>query len=161
MKAANQITSLDAATVGLLFALLLIQGSALAGIDSDIPQTNRVILAEGKWMPSEQDTQKGLAAVQAFLEKPVSTNPYELGEIGKILAHSKDYRVQFTGVLVDGKKVIRCNFFPREGKIDHEEDFKNWKQHEVEVFDGGFWFWHIYYDPSTGKCINFRPNGYA
>ena len=63
------------AAVSLLFALLVVQASTLAGVDNDIPQTNRVILAEGKWVPSEQETQKGLAAVQAFLEKPTSTNP--------------------------------------------------------------------------------------
>ena len=142
-----------------LLVLLLVQKIALAGVVTDIPQTNRVILAGGKWKPSENDTQKALAAVQAFLEKPNSTNKWTLGEIKKILAHSKDYRVQFTGVLLNGKKMIRCNFFPTHGIT--EDQFDYWKQQEVDVCDGGFGFWHAYYDPGTGKCLKFMSNGYA
>ena len=143
-----------------LLAVVLMQSTALAGVDTDIPGTNRVTLASGEWKPSEHDTEKALAAVQSFLEKPTSTNAWTLAEIKKILAHTKDYRVQFTGVRLDGKKMIRCNFFPArtEGK---EDDFDYWKRQEVAVCDGGFAFWQVYYDPSTAKCTKFMSNGYA
>jgi hypothetical protein len=143
-----------------LITLLAAQTLAIAGVDTEISQTNRVILTVGKWTPSEKESQKALTAVQAYLEKPTaSTNTWVPGEIKKILAHAKDYRVQFSGVLLDGKKWIRCNFFPAQETA--EDPFGYRKQQEVNVLDGGFWFWHIYYDPSTGKCTKFMPNGYA
>jgi len=36
-----------------------------------------------------------------------------------------------------------------------------WQKEKVKVDDGGFWFWQIYYDPSTDKCSDFHSNGYA
>ena len=130
---------------------------AVAGVDTDIPQTNRVILVGGNWKPSEEDTQKALTAIQAYLEKPTATNAWTLGEIKKILAHTKHYRVQFKGVVVDGRKLIYCNFFP----ADSGQEFKSWKELVVLVCDGGFDFWQIYYDPKTGECLEFMSNGDA
>lgn len=150
---------MKATTISLL-ALLLVHTCAVAGFETDIPQTNRVILAEGKWQPTKEQTQKALNAVQSFLEHPSSSNTWVLGEISKILEHTKDYRVQFTGILDGGRKVIRCNFFPAPA-VAAEGAFDYWKRQGVEVLDGGFWFWRIYYDPSTGKCMKFSSNGYA
>ncbi|MEI8064505.1 MAG: hypothetical protein WCH84_10640 [Verrucomicrobiota bacterium] len=140
-----------------LLGLLLVQGMVFAGVDTNIPETNRVILASGDWKPSEEDTQRALNAIQTFLDKPTSTNAWELGEIKKILAHTKDYRVQFKGVLFDGRKLVFCNFFP----VDRGEGFNYWKEHEVAVDDGGFAFWQIYFDPKTGECLKFMSNGDA
>ncbi len=139
----------------LLFALVAFAVRTMAGLETDIAQTNRAILSAGRWTPSAQDVRKALVAIQAFLERPTSTNEWTKGEIKKILAHSKEYRVQFIGVVRDGKRLIWCNFFPlRDG-------FEYWKREEVRVMDGGFWFWQIEYEPSTGKCLDFISNGYA
>ena len=141
-------------------ALALLHAVAFAGIDADIPQTNQVILSSGAWLPSTKETQKALAAIQAFLEKPASTNEMSNSEIKKILANMKKYRVQFVGVVRDGNKIIWCNFFPAPRKGDGIF-FSNWEQQEVRVLDGGFWFWQIDYDPGTGKCAGFVSNGYG
>jgi len=95
-----------------ILALTLLQTFAYAGIEADISKENRVILTLGAWTPSAEETQKALVAIQVFLEKPASTNDWANGEIKKILANTKKYRVQFVGVIRDGKKVIWCNFFP-------------------------------------------------
>ena len=140
----------------LLFALAILESRAVAGLDTDIPQTNRVVLSSGRWKPSAEETQKALAAIQTFLESPSTTNEWTKREIKKILEHTKEYRVQFVGVVRDGKRLIWCNFFRAADALG-----ANWKREEVRVEDGGFWFWQIEYDPTAGKCLNFGSNGYA
>jgi len=144
----------------LLFAVLLLESRAVAGRDTYIAQTNQVILLSGHWKPSSEETQKALAAIQTFLNKASSTNLWTKREIRKIREHAKGYRVQFKGIVREGRKVIWCNFSPVPRK-DEKDDFQDWKQQEIEVSDGGFWHWRIDYDPSTGKCSNFSSNGYA
>lgn len=147
-------------TILLLLALLLVDTWAMAGLEADIPQTNRVILAGAKWQPTKEQTHKALAAIQAFLGHPNSTNSWVIGEIKKISGNTRNYRVQFIGATEDGRKMIRCNFFPAPAAAA-QGAFESWKREEVNVLDGGFWFWRIYYDPDTGKCLNFSSNGDA
>jgi hypothetical protein len=142
------------------FILPMFQFRIMAGIDTDIPQTNQVILPSGffpseHWKPSTEQTRNALIAVQKFLETQAVTNNWKAGEIKKILAHTKQYRVQFIGVTRNGKTIISCNFFPATG------DFGYWKREKVEVMDGGYSFWQIEYDPDSGNCLNFGSNGYA
>jgi hypothetical protein len=140
----------------LALGLLLFEPRAVAGLDTDIARTNRVILSSGRWNPSAVETQKALAAIQKFLDRPTTTNEWARGEIRKILEHTKEYRVQFVGVVRDRKRLIWCNFF------NTSDDFgKGWKEEKIEVMDGGFWYWQIEYDPAAGECLHFRSNGYA
>jgi hypothetical protein len=142
------------------FALPLFQCRVIAGIDTDIPQTNQIILPSGflsleHWKPSTEQTKNALIAIQKFLEIQTVRNDWKAGEIKKILAHTKQYRVQFIGVKRNGKKLILCNFFPAIG------EFEYWKREKVEVMDGGYSFWQIEYDSDSGDCLNFSSNGYA
>jgi len=50
----------------LLFVLLILEARAVAGVDTDIPQTNQVILSSGRWKPSVKETQKALAAIRVL-----------------------------------------------------------------------------------------------
>jgi len=141
-----------------LFFLICIMGSVvLAGIDTNIPPENQVIL-KGDWTPTPEQTAKALTAIQTFLENPKSSSAEQQAEIKKILVNSSKYRVQFKGILEKNKKVIRCNFFPASGSKD---DFPYWKKQVVMVCDGGFWFWRIDYDVQQGECLSFSSNGYA
>ena len=141
-------------TLAALFTLSLLQALAFGGIDADIPQTNQVILAlGGSWKPSAEEAQKALVAIQAFLDNPSPTNEYTAGKIKKILANTQHYRVQFVGMELDGKNLISCNFIP-EAPIEGKDDNEHWKEHPIGVFDGGFRYWHICYDPLTGKCTS-------
>jgi hypothetical protein len=146
-------------TFFVMLGLVVMQVCALAGIEADIPSTNRVVLKSGTWTPTPEQTQKALLSIQSYLDHPDTTNRWKKAEIKKILANVKKYRVQFVGVVHDGRKVIWCNFFPVP--YNGEDHFKYWKQEKVEVMDGGFSFWQIYYDPSADKCLEFASNGYA
>jgi hypothetical protein len=146
-------------TIPIILALVAMQICVHAGIENDIPPKNRVILKPGDWIPNPEQTQKALFSIQSFLNQPKKTSSWENAEIKKILANTKRYRVQFVGVVHDGKKVIWCNFFPALDK--GEDEFKFWKKEKVEVEDGGFGFWQIYYDPSADHCSGFASNGYA
>jgi len=146
-------------TLFILCASLAIHAVAFAGLEADIPEANRVILKSGSWIPTAEQTQKALASIETFLGHPGVLREYDLREIKKILGNSRNYRVQFIGVTRKGRKVIECNFFPAAGK---EKDwFPYWQKHQVEVDDGGFYFWQMEYDPETGKCSKFSSNGYA
>lgn len=160
-----------------LFGSLLCHTEAMAGI-AEIPETNQVILADGDWKPSAEETRKALAAIQSFLEGPGFTNDLSKSQmkiilehdkgyldwmekrIRKIREHAKEYRVQFLGKVSEGERVIWCNFFPlpRDGKKD---EFEDWQEHWVSVKDGGFRYWNIKYDPGSGQCrrlcINAEP----
>jgi hypothetical protein len=160
-----------------LLASLLCHAEAMPGL-ADIPETNRVILGDGDWKPSTEETQKGLTAIQSFLEGSGFTNDLSKSQmkiilqhdkayldwmenrIRKVREHAREYRVQFLGKVSDGKRLIWCNFFPapRDGKKD---EFEDWRQHSVMVNDGGFWYWNINYDPATGHCWRLWINAEA
>jgi len=75
------------------------------------------------------------------------------------VTNSRNYRVQFVGIIRDGRKVIWCNFFPVAGK--GKDEFQNWRKERIVVDDGGFFYWQIEYDPEADKCSRFYSNGYA
>ena len=134
------------------------QAIGFAGIETAIPETNRVILELGDWVPTQDETRKALIAIGDSLNGP-ELRIFEGQEKRKILRNIKNYRVQFVGTKRQGRKIIWCNFFPADR--GEKDQFENWRREKIEVDDGGFWFWHIDYDPSTGKCENFESNGYA
>ena len=58
------------------------------------------------------------------------------------------------------EKGCLVQFFPApdEGR----DYFPYWKKDEVKVYDGGSWFWQIYYDPAYPKSVfKFASNGNA
>src|SRR5437762_12515892 len=99
-------------TIFVILATFAIRLSALAGFEADIPPTNRVILKAESWTPTPDQVQKALVSIESFVGKPATTNEYKLREIRKILANSRNYRVQFIGIVRSGGRIISCNFFP-------------------------------------------------
>jgi hypothetical protein len=148
---------MEALIVTLVFFGL--QLCAIAGIASDIPAANQVILKTGVWTPTPEQTQKALSSIQSFLKNPDTNSDWKLGEIKKIVANAKEYRVQFVGVVRDGKRVIWCNFSPVDSKGGGSSP--DWKERVIRAFDGGFWFWRIDYDANTDTCSGFSSNGYG
>jgi len=126
--------------VACVIALTVVQITVVAGLDTDIPQTNRVILKTGQWTPSEKDVEKALVAIQAYLETPSrSTNVWTSREIKEILTHAKDYRVQFKGVVLAGRKVIHCLFLSGSDPDPYA----------------------LFCDPRTGKCLRYLFTGFT
>ena len=142
--------------LSLLLALLGFQSCSFAATITDISDANRVILSSGSWKPSTDEASNALVAIQHFLDEGNVANERNKGEITKILQYANEYRVQFEGRKLNGRKVIWCNFFRAD-----ENQYKNWKRQKVDVDDGGFRYWQISFDPSSEKCEMFFSNGYA
>jgi hypothetical protein len=128
-------------------------------IGGKISEQNQTIIqtdypTKSTWLPTKEQTSRSLNAIFKFLEKPENVSAWQKIEIEKIKQNLSEYSVQFTGIELNGKKRIWCNFF-------HTGASRNWKEEVVLIKDGGFWYWTIEYDLETGNCINFRSNGYA
>jgi hypothetical protein len=153
--------------IAILFFLL--PSIAISGMT--IPTEAQVILKTpadfpGGWTPTPLQTNKAVAGILEFLEKPENfldghfdlpgmDKKREAEEIRKIAENLSNFRVQFIGITRNGKKKIYCNFFPSSGH------FQYWKRKFVFVLDGGHSFWQIECDPNTGNVLNYTHNGYA
>jgi len=97
------------------------------------------------WTPSKSDVAGAFPKIQVFLES----------EAPSIAARLAQYRCQYFGIIVEGKKRIYCNFFRRDGGI------ANWKSEPLFVLDGGEWYFQLEYDLESEKCLDLRINGVA
>lgn len=128
--------------------------------DNIISQENQIILKNKsekygpkiEWVPSQAQTAKALAAIYSFIKN----NPYadKFNPEWKItIERMPYYRVQFLGIMVEGRKIIHCNFYPKNKGVNY---FRN---DYVFVYDGGTSFWRIDYDIEKDICLNFEVNG--
>jgi hypothetical protein len=129
---------------------------------------------ESFWRPSEDDVSRAEARIrEVFSSNPIplqalvgtiALSPeqrgYELREIAKIVAHFGEYRRQYMGVVVSGRRRVLCNFFMKEPE-DRPFIGDRWRCDWVAVDDGGFWYWQIQFDVEDDTCTEFRSNGYA
>ncbi len=146
------------ALITLLFAL----GFQSFG-QQTIPDQNQVILSTScwskvEWIPSEKQTAQALASIEQLLDNPEALRKFgrrHAKEGARIQEHYSGYNVQFAGVIKNGKKYIHCNFLRAQSSLG-----RNWETQYVFVFDGGFWYWRILYDPETGELIDLQINGY-
>lgn len=97
------------------------------------------------WTPAESDIAQAMPQIKAFLAKQAPS----------IASSLQEYRCQYFGVVVDGKKRIYCNFF-RRGSWD-----EYWRIEPVFVLDGGDDFFQLEYDVKSKQCLNFTVNGEA
>ncbi len=97
------------------------------------------------WKLTEESIRKAEPVILAFL-KNAEKNIYQIIE---------QYRCQYFGIIVNGKKRIYCNFF----RIEKYEE--KWRTKPLIVVDGGSNFFQLEYDIETDKCLNFTINGVA
>ena len=72
-----------------------------------------------------------------------------------IVQNFRRFRRQYIGLVVEGKKYIYVNSFPKdEFHNDNTSDF-------VFVLDGGFWYWQILYNAKQKKFSDLNINGDA
>jgi hypothetical protein len=134
--------------------------------DRDI-QNMLGVKAEEFWTPSVQDVEFIEARLKGALEKgakdPITLNPGVQTlrdqksfseEIGRILSHYGEYRRQYLGLIIEGKRRVLINSF---GPHAAEGYTKNY----VMVFDGGFWFWHALYSMDEQRILWLGINGEA
>ena len=132
-----------------------------------ISKANQVILLHEtyfaaqyeSWIPNQEQVDEALNSISAFLlaaEYNNSLDEYFKSEIEKIINNYEKYRVQFVGITDNEKKYIHCNFIPI-----HYNFPIDWKDTLIVVEDGGFWYWHVFYDVESKKVRKIYINGYA
>ena len=145
-----------------LSCLILITMAEGVFADNIISKNDQIILTtrnqesgpKVEWIPSEEQTSIALNAIHDFLrDKKYSGTQNEQREI--ILNQISNYRIQFIGILINGRKIIHCNFFPKQDRFEYAKD------EYVFVFDGGTSYWRIDYDIENNMCLNFEVNGDA
>ena len=127
-----------------------ISTGGVEGVIFPAGQANSVGDATGRkgltyWTPSESDIASAFPKIRGFLKS----------EAPSIASRLSQYRCQYFGIIVEGKKRIYCNFFHRDGGI------VNWKSEPLFVLDGGDWYFQLEYDLESEKCLNLRINGEA
>jgi hypothetical protein len=123
--------------------------------------------AESFWTPSPQDVELVETRLKAALEKaakePATFNEYArtadahkyLSEqTGQILRHYSEYRRQYLGLIINGKRHIYINSFLSDAGVDYTHQL-------IVVFDGGFGFWRILYSVEDSHFHGLTINGEA
>jgi hypothetical protein len=123
--------------------------------------------ARGVWTPTPQDVAAAENHLRAALEKgatdPATIMPGPFSElsrkfsreaIARVLEHYKEYRRQYVGVVIRGKRYVFLNSFSAHESMHEKERF-------VQVMDGGYWFWHVLYSVEDGTFSALMVNGYA
>ena len=93
----------------------------------------------GSWKPSKAMIKRAQPTIVEYIKE----SDQEISE------NLDQYRCQYFGIIVDGKKRIYCNFF---WLADHRQD---WRTKPVVVLDGGNWYFQLEYDVETGRCLNW------
>ncbi len=146
----------------MLLALFISNRATAIEAKPKISKASQVILNTGDWVPSALDSKKALKAIEDFLANyKVITTLFtskdfiesEKKKVKYIYNNFQEYKVQFIGIIKNGKKKLYCKFFAYD--VSHV----NWKEEEVVIKDGGFWVWNIIYDPKTNMCSEMAVNG--
>jgi hypothetical protein len=103
---------------------------------------------KGHWTPGREDVFKFEARIEAHLRKATDKRSPALWK------KLSNYRRQYAGVEVEGRKLLYANFFC--------DTFNGeWKNRPVAVEDGGDCFFQIKYDLHTGAFTDLQINGEA
>ena len=113
---------------------------------------------DSTWIPTNKDLDNALKGVESFLQNPDIDDEYYLASVKKIILNIQNYTAQFSGQYRNGKRIIWCNFFPKEDIKEIDYDLN---KVPYLVNDGGFYHWKIIYDVQNNKVYNFIVNGEA
>ena len=130
----------------------------IVGCSTEQEQVTGVILptSRGHYLPDSNDGRPtgGWKPSKAVIKRaqPVILE-YIKDSDKEIFENLDQYRCQYFGIIINGKKRIYCNCFW------FTEDRRNWRTKPVVVLDGGNWYFQLEYDVETAKCLNFTVNG--
>jgi hypothetical protein len=82
-------------------------------------------------------------------------------EKGERFAEPVDFRRQYAGFIVNGRKIIYVNAFPRDAGDPSPGRPFDWHRNAVTVCDGGSAFFGVVYDPEKRTFDHFQFNGPA
>ena len=97
----------------------------------------------GAWTPSQAAIKLAEPAILEYIKESDQD----------IFENLDQYRCQYFGIIVAGKKRIYCNFFW------FTEESQDWRTRPIFALDGGSWYFQLEYDVETGQCLNFAVNG--
>jgi hypothetical protein len=97
----------------------------------------------GGWKPSKAVIKRAQPVILEYIKDSDSEIYESLGQ----------YRCQYFGIIVNGKKRIYCSFFRLT------EDKRDWRTRPIVVDGGGNWYFQLEYDVETARCLNFAVNG--
>jgi hypothetical protein len=111
---------------------------------------------EKTWFPTPAEVQ----ALESRLDRISSLRSVGLVQQQRI-ENPSQYHRQYVGIVVGERKLIYINAF-----CDNPEDVVvrqggDWRQHPIDVCDGGDCFWSAVYDPLSGEFSDLQVNGIA
>ena len=116
-----------------------------------LKQCSRYVpVAEGYWDVTKEDV---LLLERALPEYVKSNSPRYCGKIAQDLSQ---YKRQYGGIIVQGRKIIYVN-----AALPEHEEGDSWKMEVQEYCDGGCYFWGVEFDMESGQFSNLNANGEA
>jgi hypothetical protein len=106
------------------------------------------------WTPTSADVKELEARLPSFLHAEALGAGDAREDIIEVRRRLRTYRRQYVGLVLDGKRQILLNAFPKD------EDFA-WKREFIEVSDGGASFWRVLYDVRQRRFHRLLINGVA
>lgn len=103
------------------------------------------------WTPAEEDVLALQSGLSSFLEQ----NPDRFNSLDKpVWERLDDYNAQYTGIILNGKRVIYANYLCDSAQLE-------WKDNFVFVADGGDCFFQFQYDVDNVEYFDLQVNGNA
>lgn len=121
-----------------------------------------VILADdttSTWTPDKKIIDQLESELPGYLNGLTLSNSSgnDDSKISFVKSNFKNYKRQYIGKTVEGKKAVYCNFITI-GEWDKDD---NWKKHYVVVKDGGAGFFSITYSVDEKRFFGLSINGEA
>jgi hypothetical protein len=104
------------------------------------------------WTPTEQDVLKLEENLAAYLKKAAPERAPNLW------TKLPDYKRQYVGIVVGGRKRIYANFVCNSAVAEH---FADWKSRPAQMLDGGACYFQVDYDVGSGELSDLQVNGEA
>lgn len=128
-------------------------------------QYEGVILTDPRvcdWIPSEAlvaEFEEGLVQFLAQINNAghSQTSERDAEKLQFVLANLPNYKRQYMGKIIDGRKVLYCNFLT----LLDDQMRDNWKKNYLVIHDGGAYFFNVMYDIQTKVVFDLMINGEA
>jgi hypothetical protein len=141
--------------LGLAVAAALSSGVALAQTDTRLPSTIVILPtapSTGGWAPDEAMVIEAEQALPRYL-RTAAADPANASrkDAEEILARYAAYRRQYSGLTIDGRRILVVNAFCAWTG--------DWRRHPVLVLDGGNCFFQAWFDPAKRTFTLLSVNG--
>lgn len=119
---------------------------------------NDILLSNNRFTPTKEDVEKAEISLIKDLSK---INYMEINQSNSPVIHKNldKYCRQYFGYTdMNGDRVLLINCF---WKKNQKEDYRNFLNRYINVFDGGSFYWNIKYNITKNKLFDLVVNGYS